>query len=71
VRSGVAAAGRIDGRELSRERLPMHRIGSSIISRGAHDTYARPHNDDTSEEQKRFALGDRWHVEKIASPTAE
>jgi len=49
----------------------MHSIGSSIISRGAHDTYARPHNDDTSEEQKRFALGDRWHVEKITSPIAE
>jgi hypothetical protein len=51
--------------------LSVGGIRSSLISRGAHDTYARAHNNDTSEEQKRFAFGGGWHVHKITSPIAD
>ena len=68
ARSNVNAARRIDGGDLSRERLTGAGIGRTATSRGAHDTHACTEDNDTGEEQQRFAFGGRWHNAKIAPP---
>jgi len=68
ARTSVNAARRIDGGNLSRERLAGAGIGRAATARRPHDTHARTEDNDAGEEQQRFAFGGCWHGAKIAQP---
>ena len=68
ARPSIGAARRIDGGDLSRERLTGGGIGGATTSRRPHDAHAGAEDNDTGEEQQRFAFGGCWHGAKIAPP---